>query len=358
MSASRGEPARPRDVRRAAQLVGLEAIREAAERIRGVALRTPLLPAPVPTAGEPAAISAGRGPRRPTAEAARLWLKCESFQPVGAFKLRGAYNFIASLDADTRESGVLTFSSGNHARAVAYAARRLGIPASVVMPVDAPRVKLEATRALGAHVEQVGTTTVERQRRAEELQRERGGTMVPPFDHPAIIAGQGTVGLEIVRQMAAPEGDPALVLVPVGGGGLISGVAAALRALVPGVRIVGVEPVGAAKMSRSLAEGRPVSLEQIDTIADGLKPARPGDLTFAHCRALVDEVVTVSDDALRAGVLWCFRQRLVVEPSGAAGVAALLTGRVRPAPSREGATVVVLSGGNIDPGLLCGWLTS
>jgi len=332
-------------------LVSLKEIRRAARRLVGVARRTPLHRA---AGSEELGASAGGG----------VWLKCENLQHGGAFKLRGAYNFMARLTAAERERGVVTYSSGNHAQGVAYAARVLGISATVVMPTDAPRVKLEATRGMGARIEQVGTTTVERKARAEELLRERGGTMVPPFDHPAIIAGQGTTGLEIVEQLAAlapragreDEGRPALVVVPVGGGGLLSGVAAAVRALHPDARIVGVEPRGAPKMRRSLDAGHPVTLERIDTVADGLKPVRPGDLTFAHCRALVDDVVTVGEADFRRGVRWCFGHKLVVEPSGAAGIAALLSGQVRPA-GVEGATVVVLSGGNIQPSLLCEWVS-
>ncbi|MFQ5745671.1 MAG: threonine/serine dehydratase [Gemmatimonadota bacterium] len=331
------------------ELVGLEAIRVAAARLRGVARRTPLLAARLPL---PAAGGAAPGPE--------IRLKCESLQHGGAFKLRGAYNFLCALPAADRERGVVTYSSGNHAQGVAYAARAFGVPAAVVMPEDVPSIKLEGTRALGAEVELAGTTTTERRARAEEILATRGGTMVPPFDHPDIIAGQGTVGLEIREQCEETvRGDeparPALVVVPVGGGGLVSGVAAALRALEPGVRVVGVEPEGAAKMRRSLDAGGPVTLESIDTIADGLRPVRPGDLTFAHCRALVDDVVTVADDAIRRAVLWCYDRRLVVEPSGAAGVAALLSGRVPPADPAEGATVVVVSGGNLEPGLLCAW---
>ncbi len=296
------------------------------------------------------------------APGAPAWLKCENLQHAGSFKLRGAFHFISRL-GPRREAGILTYSSGNHAQGVAWAARRFGRAATVVMPVDAPRVKLEGARRLGARVEQVGLTTSERRERAEEMARRSGAVVVPPFDHPHIMAGQGTVGLEIAEQLeeAHARGElqaptsPALVVVPIGGGGLVSGVAAALKALHPAVRIVGVEPAGAAAMLRSLEAGAPVTLDTIDTIADGLKPIRVGDLTFAHCRRLVDAVVTVSDDEIREAVLWCHRRRLVVEPSGAASVAALLAGRVAPPPP-PGATVAVLSGGNMDPELLAGWL--
>ncbi len=267
------------------------------------------------------------------------------------------------LPEDVRQRGLVTYSSGNHAQGVAFAARAFGVGATIVMPVDAPRVKLEATKALGARIEQEGTTSSERRRRAEEILAERGGAMVPPFDHPHIIAGQGTVGLEVVQQLAeAAERDPAapdrpgLVLVPIGGGGLISGVAAAVRALAPGARVVGVEPEGAASMRASLEAGSPVTLERVETVADGLKPVRPGDLTFRHCRALVERIVTVSDEEIRAGFAWLFRRGLVAEPSGAAAAAALLAGKAESAG--DGATVAVVSGGNVDPDLASRWLAS
>lgn len=328
-------------------LVGLEAIRAAAARLRGIARRTPLHPA---------------GLEDPEDRDRRVWLKCENLQHVSAFKVRGAYNFVSLLPGEERSAGLVTYSSGNHAQGVAFAARAFGVPATIVMPTDAPRVKLEATRALGARVEQVGTTSSRRRERAEEILRERGGAMVPPFDHPDIIAGQGTVGLEIAEQLAeaaerdpGAPGRPALVLVPIGGGGLISGVAAAVRALAPEARVVGVEPEGAASMRASLEAGAPVTLDRAETVADGLKPVRPGDLTFRHCRTLVDRIVTVSDEEIRRGTLWLLGRRLVAEPSGAATVAALLAGKVDPA-SGGGATVAVVSGGNVDPGLLAGWM--
>ena len=325
-------------------LVGLDEIRAAAVRIRGVARRTPLLDAPF-----------GSG---------RLWLKAESLQQVGAFKLRGAYNFLASCEPSELSGGVVTYSSGNHAQAVAWSARAFEVPATVVMPTDAPHVKREATIAYGAQVEQVGTTTVERRARAEEFLSERGGVMVPPFDHPAIIAGQGTTGIEIHEQLGeertrradsgSPAGPLALLLVPIGGGGLLAGVAAAIRTLSPETRIIGIEPEGAPKMRRSLEAGAPITLARVSTIADGLKPVRPGDLTFAHVRQLVDDVVLVDDESIRLAVLWCYDRRLVVEPSGAATVAALLSGRVAPAPAGE--TCAILSGGNLDPRLMGSWL--
>ncbi len=328
-------------------LVTLDEIRAAADRIRGAIRRTPLLPVDR---------SAGAVP----GGASDLWLKCECLQFAGAFKLRGAYNFISSLPPEVRQGGVVTFSSGNHAQGVAFAARTFGIPALVVMPVDAPAIKVAAVRRLGARLVMAGTTTTERKARAEELLAEVGGTMVPPFDDPGIIAGQGTAGLEIVEQLREAarrrraEIHASTVLVPIGGGGLIAGVAAAIRELAPDASVIGVEPEGAPKMSRSLEAGHPVTLGSVDTIADGLKPVRPGDLTFAHTRDLVERVVTVDDVSIREAVLWCHGQRLVVEPSGAATIAALASGRVMPAG--DGATVAVLSGGNLDPTLLRSWL--
>ncbi len=329
------------------RLVTLDEIRAAADRIRGAIRRTPLLPVDR---------SAGPVP----GDASDLWLKCECLQFAGAFKLRGAYNFISSLSPAVRQAGVVTYSSGNHAQGVAFAARTFGVPALVVMPEDAPAIKVAAVRRLGARLEMAGTTTTERKARAEELLGEIGGTMVPPFDHPHIIAGQGTAGLEIVEQLRyfsqlrGEEARLSMILVPIGGGGLVSGVAAAIRGLVPDASVVGVEPDGAPKMSRSLDAGHPITLESVATIADGLKPVRPGDLTFEHTRDLVDQVVTVDDASIREAVLWCQGQRLVVEPSGAATIAAIASGRVR--PSGTGATVAILSGGNLDPSILRSWL--
>lgn len=336
-------------------LVGLEQIRAAAERLRGVARRTPLHSTDLSGSG------GGRDP---------VWLKCESLQHGGAFKVRGAYNFVHGLSPEEREAGLITFSSGNHAQGVAYAAREFGAEAVIVMPEDAPRVKREATRALGGEVVFEGFTTEERKARALEIAAREGYTVVPPFDDPHIIAGQGTVGLEVVEQLReaarhAGVGDPddsgarpALAVASIGGGGLLSGMAAALRGLAPGCRVVGVEPEGAASMRASLDAGQPVTLEEVDSVADGLKPVRPGDLTFRHVREMVDDVVTVTDEAIREATLWCAREHLVVEPSGAAAVAALASGRVPGFPPHpdDGAAVVVLSGGNVEMELLGRWL--
>ncbi len=328
-----------------ATLVALDEVRAAEDRIASVIVRTPLLASTLRVAD--------------TDQPHPIWLKCESLQNAGAFKLRGAYNFISCLTETDRSRGVVTYSSGNHAQGVAWSARELGLSATVVMPVDAPSVKREAVLAMGAVVELIGTTTIERQARAEEIVAMGGGVMVPPFDDPRIIAGQGTVGLEILAQLAAASSDATplragLVVVPIGGGGLIAGVAAAIRRLSPRTRIVGVEPEGASKMRKSLDAGHPVTLSSIDTIADGLKPVRPGDLTYAHVDQLVDEVVTVTDQSIRDAVLWCYGRRLVVEPSGAASLASLLAGRVSPAESGE--TIAILSGGNLDLELLRRWI--
>jgi threonine dehydratase len=274
--------------------------------------------------------------------AAPLWLKCENFQLAGAFKIRGALNMIGRLDAGGSLSGVITYSSGNHGRAVALSARLAGIPATVVMPVTAPAIKVQSVKDLGAEVIFAGTTSVERQTRAEREVKARGLKMVPPFDHEWIIAGQGTIGLELVEQCPGVS----QVYVPVGGGGLISGIAAAIKQLGRAIEVIGVEPAGAAKMSASLKAGHPVTLPSTASIADGLLPVRPGDLTFAHVREYVDEVVTVEDGAIAAAVGWLFREgKLVVEPSGAAAFAAATnareTGRSRVA------TVAIVSGGNI-----------
>jgi threonine dehydratase len=304
-------------------LVSLDEIRAAAGRIRPPARHTPLLEAAVP----------GGAP---------LFLKCENLQPAGAFKIRGACNMLAQLSSGEREAGVVTYSSGNHGQAVAFAAARFGTRALVVMPETAPRVKVEGARALGADVVFAGTTLFDRKSRAEAEAAARGLTMVPPFDHPWIIAGAGTVGLEILED--CPQA--ATVYVPVGGGGLVSGTAAAIKRMRSTVRVVGVEPSGAPKMSASLAAGHPVTLERTESIADGLLSLRPGDLTFAHVRELVDEVVQVDDAEMVAAVQWLFQDvRVVAEPSGAAAVAAAL----QAARSGVRGSVAVISGGNVDP---------
>jgi len=307
-------------------MVTLDDVRAAAVRIRGVAVRTPLLDV---------------GP---------LALKCENLQPMGAFKVRGACNMIAQLSPAARSAGVITYSSGNHGQAVALVAQRFGIPAVVVMPETAPPIKVEGVRRYGAEVIVAGTTTLHRKARAEQELARRGLTMVPPFDDPWVIAGQGTVGLEILEQCP----NVTTVFVPAGGGGLISGVSAAIKGMRSGVRIVGVEPEGAAKMSRSREAGHPVTLDRIASIADGLLAVRPGDLTFEHVQTLVDDVVTVSDEQITAAVRWLFREAsLVAEPSGAAAVAGALEG----GSSAGGVSVAIVSGGNVDPAAYAGYIS-
>ena len=272
-------------------------------------------------------------------------MKCENTQPGGAFKIRGAYNMVAQLTEEQRRRGVITFSSGNHGQAVALAARELNAPAVVVMPTTAPQVKVAGTRAFGAEVIFEGTTSTARRTRAEAEATARGLTMVPPFDHRWIIAGQGTAGLEILEQCPAV----AAVLVPIGGGGLAAGVSAAIKLSRPSVQIIGVEPAGAAAMKASMDAGRAVTLDRTDSIADGLMPLRPGDLTYAHVRRFVDHIVTVDDLQIARAVLWLNdRAGIVAEPSGAATVAAALETAV----NVDGAVVAIVSGGNMDAATL------
>jgi threonine dehydratase len=303
------------------QSVSLDDIRAAAARVSKIAHLTPLLD-----------VSAAAG--------TALLLKCENLQPGGAFKIRGAYNMVAQLTDEERRRGVITFSSGNHGQAMALAARELGAPAVVVMPTTAPKVKIEGVKGFGAEVIFAGTTSTERRERAEAEAKARGLTIVPPFDHPWIVSGQGTAGLEILDQRP----DVATVIVPIGGGGLAAGVAAAVKLSRPGVRVIGVEPAGAAKMKSSLDAGHPVTLDRTQSVADGLLPVRPGDLTFALVRQFVDSVITVEDQQIIDAVLWLDRHaKMVVEPSGAASVAAALAGAGTPGPA-----VAIVSGGNID----------
>ena len=273
-----------------------------------------------------------------------VFLKAENLQRVGAFKFRGALNAVRSLDPAEVGAGVTTYSSGNHGQALALAARICGGRAVVFMPEDAPSTKVAACRGYGAEVVFAGTTSAQRRAACEEAAAERGLTVIPPFDDPRIIAGQGTVGLEIAEQLE----DVAEVIVPVGGGGLISGIALYLAER--GVRITGVEPKGSDAMRQAIAAGRPVDIDPPTTIADGLKPVLVGDLTHAICAEHVAEVITVDDDAIRDAMHFLLtRAKLVVEPSGAVGVAALLAGR-RQLDGKP--TVVVLSGGNVAPELL------
>jgi threonine dehydratase len=317
---------RPHD-RATATLVTLADIHAAAQRIRDVVVRTPLV-----------AVSS----RTAAASGETLCLKCENLQPMGAFKMRGACNFLAQLSRDARAAGVITYSSGNHGQAVALAAQRLGLPSVVVMPETAPRVKVDGVRRYGGEVIFTGTTSIDRKIRAEQEAATRGLTMVPPFDHPWIIAGAGTCGLEILEQCP----DVTAIYVPIGGGGLLSGISTAIKALKPAVRVIGVEPAGAAKMTASRAAGHPVRLEKTASIADGLLTLQPGTLTFAHIQAFVDEIVTVEESEIANAVRWLFTEaEVVAEPSGAASVAAAL----KAGTSIGRGTVAVISGGNVSP---------
>jgi threonine dehydratase len=307
------------------ELVTLRDLEAAARVLAPVAVRTPLLPADVLS-------DLVGGP---------VWIKPEMLQRGGAFKFRGAYNFLSRMDPDIRRRGVIAPSSGNHAQAVALAAKLFGVPATVVMPTTVTAAKRTGAERLGARVVLAGTTTADRMTGAEELVMREGLSLVPPYDHPVIIAGQGTVGLEIADDM--PNVDA--VLVPVGGGGFSAGVASAIKLRLPNARIIGVEPSGAPKLSRARAAGKPVKLEHTGGLADGLLAVEIGHVTFAHHQQYLDDVVLVDDAALRRAMrLLLDRMKLVVEPSGAITVAALLEGKFTP----RGPTVAVLSGGNIE----------
>jgi threonine dehydratase len=308
-----------------ATLVTLEAIRQAAGILAGVAVRTPLLPADDLT----------------EETGVRVWLKPEMLQRGGAFKFRGAFTFLSRLTPERRALGVIAPSSGNHAQAVALAAKLFGVPATVVMPTTVTPAKRAGAERLGALVELAGTTTQHRMERAQELARETGAVLVPPYDDATIVAGQGTVGLEIAEELPRVG----TVVVQVGGGGLSAGVATAVKLLAPRVRVIGVEPVGAPKLTRAREAGAPVRLTSTGGLADGLLAVQIGTLPFAHHEAYVDEVVTVEDEAIPGAMRWLLdRMKLVAEPSGAITVAALREGLVRP----HGDTVLVLSGGNIE----------
>lgn len=307
-------------------LVSLAEIRAAAHLLRGVAVRTPLLPA------DDLAAELG-------VEA--IFLKPEMLQRGGAFKFRGAFAFLASLPASVRARGVIAPSSGNHAQAVALAAKIFGVPATLVMPTTVTAVKRSGVERLGGRVELAGTTTADRMERAQELSDSTGGVLVPPYDDARIIAGQGTAGLEIAEDLP----DVGTVLVPVGGGGLSAGVATAVKLLVPSARVIGVEPAGAPKLTRARAAGAPVRLESTGGLADGLLAVQVGTIPFAHHAAYIDDVVIVEDAELAPAMRYLLdRMKLVAEPSGAITVAALQTGRVKP----HGKTVAVLSGGNVE----------
>ena len=307
------------------ELVTLEAIRAAARRIAGVAVHTPLLPADD--------LSEALG--------VTVFVKPESLQRIGAFKLRGAFNFVAQLGS-AAAGGVITYSSGNHGQAVAYSARRFGLRAVIVMPETVTAAKRSGVERLGGEVVLAGRTSQDRYEKAMALATNEGLVVVPPYEHPEIIAGQGTVGLEIV----ADCGDVRTVLVPVGGGGLSAGVATAVKALRPEAHIITVEPEGAGKFARSFAEHRRVVLERTGSIADGLITLSVGGLNYEHLVRAVSRAVTVSDEALRQTVRYALeRLKLVLEPSGVATLAWL---RQQPKGSLSGPVVCVLSGGNID----------
>ncbi|MEU9975359.1 threo-3-hydroxy-L-aspartate ammonia-lyase [Streptomyces sp. NPDC051014] len=305
--------------------VTLHDVRDAAARIRGVAHRTPVL----------------RSRTLDERVGAEVFLKCENLQRIGAFKFRGAYNAVSRLPAEQLAKGVAAYSSGNHAQAVALAARELGTTAVIVMPEDTPRAKLEATAGYGAEIVTYDRYTGDRVAIGEALAAERGLALVPPYEHPHVIAGQGTAALELIEEV----GELDALVVPVGGGGLIAGSATAAKGLLPGIRVVGVEPEAGDDTKRSLEAGHRVSVPVPRTIADGQAADIPGELTFSVNRRLVDDISLVSDDQIRDAMRFAFeRLKTVVEPSGASGLAALLAGRVAPLPRRIG---VVLSGGNV-----------
>jgi threonine dehydratase len=311
-------------------------VRAAAERLRGVTHRTPVVTS--------ATLDARTG--------ARVFLKAENLQRIGAFKIRGAYNTIAQLDPERKRGGVVAFSSGNHAQGVALAAKLLGVHATIVMPADAPAAKFAATRGYGADVVTYDRERINRAELAKSIAAERGATLVPPYDDPAIIAGQGTVALELIEDAGPLD----VLLVCLGGGGLLAGCALAATVLSPAVRIYGVEPEAGDDWLRSWRENRIVSIPVPKTIADGQQTQSPGELTWPIVRALASGVVTVSDDEIRAAMRFAFeRLKLVVEPSGASALAALLFGKVDVAGARVGVT---LSGGNVDPATFAACITA
>lgn len=316
-------------------MVTLSDIQQARQRLAGIAVRTPLIRYFPPAARDTSGL---------------LWLKPESLQPIGAFKIRGAYNKVASLSADERARGVITYSSGNHAQGVAYAARALGIKAVIVMPRNAPRLKVESTAALGAEIVTVGPASTERLQKAEELAQQHGYVIVPPYNDEQIIAGQGTVGLEILED--CPDVD--LVLLPSGGGGLISGVSAAIKLSGSKAKVVGVEPELANDAQQSFRKGGIVELpaERVSsTLADGLRTQSVGPINFEHIRRYVDNILTVTEDEIRSAMRrMALNARIISEPSGAVTFAAWLYHAKELPESRK--AVAVVSGGNVDPQLL------
>jgi threonine dehydratase len=325
---------------RAPDDVTLAHVRAAAERLAGVALRTPLL---------------AFGPLDDELGAPRTWLKPENLQPIGAFKIRGAYNALASLSPAERARGVVTHSSGNHAQGIARAARLLGVRAVIVMPDDAPAIKVEGVRADGAEIDFVGPDSEERVTRAEQLAEEGGLVLIPSYDDARIVAGQGTVGLEIVEQVAelGRAHEPLAVFVPIGGGGLSSGVCVAVKSLRPEATVIGVEPELAADAAESLREGRLVRWEPqltARTIADGVRTSALGHIPWALLRRYLDDIVTVSEDDIKGAMLAAAtRARIVAEPSGAVSIAGWLRHGSKLPRAAEGQVVMVVSGGNVDP---------
>jgi threonine dehydratase len=322
-------------------MVTLEQIQAAQARLRGIAARTPLISYFPPAGNNSDEKSSGNE---------QLWFKPESLQPIGSFKLRGAYNKIASLSDEERRHGVISYSSGNHAQGVAYAARAMGVKAVIVMPRNAPKIKMDSTAALGAEIVTVGPASAERMQKAEELAQQHGYSIVPPYNDEFIITGQGTTGLEILEDCPDVE----LVLVPVGGGGLISGVASALKLSGSSAKVVGVEPELANDAQQSFRKGEIVQLsaERVaSTLADGLRTQSVGPLNFEHIRKFVDEIVTVTEDEIRIAMRRIVASaRIVAEPSGAVAFAAWLFHRDELPQSRK--TVAVVSGGNVEPQLL------
>jgi len=315
-------------------MVTLDDIRQAQARLRGVAVRTELIEFPISN----------------SADGRKLFLKPENLQPIGAFKLRGAYNKIAALSEAERSRGVITYSSGNHAQGVAYAARALGAKAVIVMPSNAPAIKREATAALGAEIVLVGPGSAERQLKAEQLAAQHGYLIVPPYNDEQIIAGQGTIGLEILEDLPEVE----TVFAPVGGGGMISGVATALKLSNPEIKVIGVEPELAADAQASLRAGKIVQFpadEVVRTIADGLRTQSIGAINFEHIRRYVDDIVTVTEDEIREATrLLAANPLTVAEPSGAVAVAGFLFRRDQ--LPKTHLNVAIISGGNVDPKML------
>jgi threonine dehydratase len=320
--------------------VTAEDVRAAARRLAGVALETPLI----------------RSPALDERVGAPVMIKAETLQRVGAFKFRGAYNRLSQLPPEAREAGVVAFSSGNHAQGVALAAQILGIPAAIVMPSDAPPVKVEATRGYGAEIILYDRLTEDRARIAREIAAERGAVLVPSFDDTHVIAGQGTAGLELARQARAMGLEPTRVVVPIGGGGLIAGCALALKAEIPAVEIHGVEPEVYDDTRRSLAAGRRVSINPgVRTLCDALESPAPGEMTFPIIAEHVTGVATVTDEEVESAMRYAFSTlKLVVEPGGVVGLAALLSGKIPGA----GPVAIILSGGNVEPALFARVITA